>query len=256
VTGRTDASGAWPATLTLLRHGESAGNVARDRAESEGAEFIEIEARDMDVDLSAQGHDQADAIGRWLAGSGHAVPTVVLSSPYRRAVATAEIAAKSAGLDLEVVSDERLREREFGMLDRLTRRGIDARFPEEAAARTRLGKFYHRPPGGESWCDVGLRVRSVLDSIGREYADEDVLVVAHQVVIYMFRYVLEHLDESDVLEISRSNELANCSITSYERDPDLGRHGGMRLERFNSVAPLDDADAPVTAEPPRTSPGG
>jgi hypothetical protein len=30
--------------------------------------------------------------------------------------------------------------------------------PEQAEMRTRLGKFYHRPPSGESWCDVILRL--------------------------------------------------------------------------------------------------
>ena len=78
---------------------------------------------------------------------------------------------------------ERLREREFGILDRLTRAGIEAKHPEQAAARAFLGKFYHRPPGGESWADVALRLRSLLDTIGRQYAGERLLVVTHQVVI-------------------------------------------------------------------------
>ena len=46
------------------------------------------------------------------------------------------------------VADERLREKEFGCLDRLTRAGITASFPEEARRRADVGKFYYRPPGG------------------------------------------------------------------------------------------------------------
>ena len=111
-------------------------------------------------------------------------------------------------------------------------RGIEAQFPEEAAARTRLGKFYHRPPGGESWCDVGLRVRSALDSIAREHQGERVLLVAHQVVIFMFRYVIEHLDEAQILAISRQEELVNCSVTTLRARP-TGRpgHGAGAVQR-------------------------
>jgi probable phosphoglycerate mutase len=53
--------------------------------------------------------------------------------------------------DSKFCIDERLREKEFGILDRLTRAGIEEQFPDQAEFRRLLGKFYHRPPGGESW---------------------------------------------------------------------------------------------------------
>jgi broad specificity phosphatase PhoE len=238
----------WPDLLLVARHGESAGNVARDQAEGSGAAMIDIAERDMDVDLSDLGREQARSLGRWLSDARRR-PTVVLSSPYVRALRTSELAVEAGELDVEIVGDERLREREFGALDRLTRAGIEERYPDEAKARARLGKFYHRPPGGESWCDVGLRVRSAIDSVGREYGGERVLVVAHQVVIHMFHYVLEHLDEHTLLAASRERELANCSITTFVHDPGLGRHGGMRLDRYDDVAALEEDDTRTTAEP-------
>lgn len=241
--------GSWPSSLLIVRHGESAGNVARDAAEASGGLRIDIDERDMDVELSELGEQQAKALGAWIADRGDEAPTVALASPYLRACRTAELAIETAGLDIEVVHDERLREREFGVLDRLTRAGIVEQFPEEAAARAHLGKFYHRPPGGESWADVGLRVRSVLDSVTREHAGERVLIVAHQVVILMFRYVIEHLTEREVLDISRQEEILNCSVTTFVHDPDIGRNGGMRLLRYNEAVALEEAGTPVTAEP-------
>src|SRR3546814_4463817 len=71
---------------------------------------------------------------------------------------------------------ERLREKEFGILDGLTFTGIDNIFPDQARFRQLLGKFYHRPPGGESWCDVILRLRSVLDTISLHYAGRRVMI--------------------------------------------------------------------------------
>jgi len=237
----------WPDQLWIIRHGQSAGNVARDLADAAGLPSIDIAERDMDVTLSELGCRQARALGEWLARAGDP-PTAVLSSPYIRACETAKTALGAAGFDVEIVVDERLREREFGVLDRLTRLGIEQQRPEEAEARARLGKFYHRPPGGESWCDVALRTRSVLDSIALQQAGGRVLVVAHQVVILMVRYVLEHLDEAEILAIDRAEEIANCSLTTFEHDPDLAEGGGMRLRRFNEVVALEEAGEPVTEE--------
>ena len=59
-------------------------------------------------------------------------------------------------------TDERLRERDFGAFDGMTGAGIREQYPDEAKRRDLLGKFYYRPPGGESWADVALRIRSLL----------------------------------------------------------------------------------------------
>jgi 2,3-bisphosphoglycerate-dependent phosphoglycerate mutase len=237
----------WPRELFLVRHGESAGNVARDLAESSGEEWIDIADRDMDVPLSDRGIEQARALGRWLKDLGSRAPTVAIASPYRRAADTATVAIGSSGLGINAVLDERLREREFGILDRLTRKGIIARHPEEAEARIRVGKFYYRPPGGESWCDVALRVRSAVDTIAREYAGEPVLVVAHEVVILMFRYVLEQLTEAQVLAIGAETALVNCGVTEFVVDPaDPGR---MRRTAFNTAVALESEEVTVTREP-------
>ena len=244
----------WPSRLFIVRHGESAGNVARDKAEAEGLPMIDIADRDMDVPLSMLGERQAMALGRWVAElPDDERPTVVYSSPYVRARETASLALEAARLavdrDVTFVVDERLREREFGILDRLTRRGITEKYPDQADFRAHLGKFYHRPPGGESWADVILRLRSFIDSISRECCGERILIVTHQVVVLMFRYILEQMSEPQILAIDREHELANCSVTSYELQEGRSGHGQMALRLFNHVAPLEEAGEPVTTEP-------
>jgi broad specificity phosphatase PhoE len=234
---------SWPSALLLVRHGESTGNVARDAAQRGGLSEIEIAVRDMDVELSPRGQAQAASLGRWLVDHD-GVPDVVVSSPYVRAEQTALAAAEALGCPITL--DERLREREFGMLDRLTRRGIQERFPEQAEMRSRLGKFYHRPPGGESWCDVGLRVRSALDTLSRQYAGQRVMVVSHEVVILMFCYVLQHLREREVLDLASDRPLANCSVTTFEAGPDDTE---MSLVDFGATAPVDEGPVDTTNEP-------
>jgi probable phosphoglycerate mutase len=241
----------WPDTLWLVRHGESAGNIARDAALSAGLHEIDVHVRDVDVPLSPLGERQAVALGRWFGAMPPAEqPTVILASPYVRAMRTAEIMSEAAGLHraaIPMVFDERLREKEFGILDRLTRAGIEARFPDQGAMRRLLGKFYHRPPGGESWCDVILRLRTVVEMMTREYGRQRVLIVCHSVVVMCFRYILEHMTEAEIMAIDRQTEIANCSVTTYHSDP--GRHGRLALSTFNFVAPLEVEGTQVTAEP-------
>ena len=246
----------WPDHLWIVRHGQSSGNVARDLADAAGHAHIDIAERDVDVPLSALGEEQARALGKWF-GAMDLRPTVVLSSPYLRAVQTAELVRKGGGTtrDASRRVDERLREREFGVLDRLTRSGIEQRFPDQAEARTRIGKFYHRPPGGESWCDVILRLRSVLDTISLHHSSPGsrVLIVAHQVVVLCLRYLIEDMSESEILAIDRLDDVANCGVTAYTRDAadDDGStdDGALRLVVYNFVAPLEQEGTPVTVHP-------
>jgi broad specificity phosphatase PhoE len=233
-------------SLWLLRHGQSIGNVAADEARAAGDHRLDLTDRDMDVPLSDLGRSQAKAFGDWLRDQpDDEQPDVVVTSPYQRAAQTARVVVVTADLDVRVVHDERLREREFGILDLLTRPGIEAAYPQEAARRARLGKFYYRPPGGESWVDVALRLRSFRDSLVREHAERRVLVVAHEVPIILMRYLLEDLDEQAALALSASSTVANCSLTTYVRSAD----GRLALDKNAWVAPLEREHTPVTDEP-------
>jgi len=244
----------WPERLWIVRHGESAGNVARDAADAAGLSVIDIAERDVDVPLSATGQRQSEALGRWFAAMPEAArPNVVLTSPYLRARHTASLIEAAGGIAPAASTsfDERLREKEFGVLDRLTRVGIEQRYPEQAQLRSLLGKFYHRPPGGESWCDVILRLRSALDTVTLHHSGPDarVLVVAHQVIVLCLRYLLEGMTEEQILGIDREADVANCGVTAYSFNSALGTGGALQLRSYNFVAPLEDAGAPVTTEP-------
>lgn len=231
-------------TLTLVRHGESEGNVAREAAEADHADVVDIGPRDADVELTATGETQARALGRWLASREVAPPSVAITSPYRRARRTLDLALEEAGIVIDVAVDERLRDRELGILDTLTGRGIAARQPAEADRRRHLGKLYYRPPGGESWADVALRIRSWLGDLRWLPCDGEVLVATHDAVITLVRYVCEGLDEDALMQVARTESLPNASVTRFERasadgrwslvefgsDSHLAEHGAERTE--------------------------
>ena len=239
---------AAPGALWFVRHAQSQGNVAREKAENARSEIIELGCRDADVPLSALGEKQARAFGRWVCEQPpERRPAAVVCSPYVRTRRTAEILLEEAGGALgreDVDIDERLRDRELGVLDTLTTAGVLARHPEEAERRRLLDKFYHLPPGGESWCDVALRLRSLLADLERLHSKERVLVVTHEVPVLLMRYLLDGLSEQEVLALGRSTEYANCGLTSYE----LGADGELELTAFNHTVPVEEHGAPRTEE--------
>ena len=240
-----ERTGGGATSVLLVRHGESAANVAATAAEVAGAEMIDMPLRDADVPLTDTGTDQALAIRHWLdARPAAEYPDSVWVSPYLRAAETARIALGGRPNGIRRVHDERLRDRELGVLDLLTTRGVQARLPGEAARRERLGRFYYRPPGGESWADVALRLRSFLTELDADSVGPSALVVSHDAVILLLRMVGEGLTESETLHLAQTEPLLNASITTLARD---GRGSPWRVRTYNDVSHLVVAGATVTA---------
>jgi broad specificity phosphatase PhoE len=100
----------------------------------------------------------------------------------------------------------------MGVLNRLTFQGVNARFPEEVERMKDVGKFYYRPPGGESWADMALRLRFLLS----ELPDARILITTHDAVIMLFRYIIDGLSEAELMELEQE-PVANCSVTQWVR---------------------------------------
>lgn len=228
--------------LWLTRHGESVANVAATAAERDGLDRIPVEIRDADVPLSATGREQALALAGWVAEHRSALD-VFWVSPYLRARETLALSLGEAGAPNTVIVDERLRDRELGILDLLTRRGVERHHPEEAERRRHLGKYYHRPPGGESWADVSLRVRSFLRD-ATQVPGETAMVVAHDALVMVILSLLLPLEESELLEFAASHTVLNASVTHLVR-----REARWELVEFSSVEHLRSEGAPVTVHP-------
>lgn len=137
--------------LIFVRHGETDWNVA-GRLQGQ-----------TDTPLNPKGRDQADAVGRTLAGafpdlSGH----VFVASPLERASETMRRVRRGLGLDPEAFAvDDRLKEMTFGRWEGSTFADIRIREPAVMKARD-ADRWGHRPPGGESYQDVADRFAEFL----------------------------------------------------------------------------------------------
>jgi broad specificity phosphatase PhoE len=224
-----------PDTLWIVRHGESAANQSSRDAEASGALTVSLPHRDMDCRLSSLGETQAKALGIWFVSQNK--PGIILASPYVRVRQTIDLfCAQLPEADRPIIHfDERLRERERGVFDGLTRAGVAVELPYEHKKREFLGKFFHRAPGGESWCDVAQRLRSVTENLLPIYAGKRVMIIAHEVVIYCLRYIIEDMDEAQILAIDAASDVANCGVTEYAFD---AKDAKPTLIRFNETAPV------------------
>jgi probable phosphoglycerate mutase len=220
------------AELILIRHGQSTANVLFPRAAAAGLQESGLTSRDTDVELTDLGVEQARAIGRWLAAlPPDDRPQVVITSPYLRAGETWRIAAQESGLDLPAPTiDDRLVDRLLGDLEMMTEAAVAQRYPDEHGRRHTSGPYHYRPPGGETFGDIAVRLSSFLDDLNRDHAGERVLVVAHDAVVLMMRSVIEGLSWDEIAAVENAGSVRNASITRFD-----GRSGRLVLDRYNSV---------------------
>jgi ribonuclease H / adenosylcobalamin/alpha-ribazole phosphatase len=126
-----------------------------------------------DEPLSEAGSRQVSAAARRLA-RGAPIDAIV-SSPLKRAAATAAIVAGELGLD--PATDDDLRETDFGEWEGFTLSEIQNRWP--AAVLAWQHDPQQAPPGGESFADTACRVNRACERILGEHQGETVLVVSH-----------------------------------------------------------------------------
>ncbi|MFJ9394864.1 bifunctional RNase H/acid phosphatase [Streptomyces californicus] len=153
-----------PATLVLLRHGETALTPQKRFSGSGGT----------DPELSATGRDQAERAAEHFAALG--TVQEIVSSPLRRCRETAAAVAARLGLDVHV--DEGLRETDFGAWEGLTFGEVRERHGDDLTAW--LASPDAAPTGGgESFAEVAERVAAARDRIVARYAGRTVLLVTH-----------------------------------------------------------------------------
>jgi ribonuclease H / adenosylcobalamin/alpha-ribazole phosphatase len=149
-----------PTVTVLLRHGQTPMSVQKRYSGR------------SDVPLTDVGVRQAAAAAKRLASAGL---DVIVTSPLRRAAATAQEVAAATGAP--VVTDEGFRETDFGAWEGLTFAEVRDGWPAEVTAW--LADPEIAPPGGESFTDVSARVTASLHRVLAARTGQRVLIVSH-----------------------------------------------------------------------------
>jgi len=95
------------------------------------------------------------------------------------------------------------------------------------------GKYWYRLPQGENVPDVRDRWRSVQNTLVREYAEQDVLIVTHHLSILALRANLEGFDDKEFIRLDDHEKPVNCGVTVFRGHPDQGSDGKLVMETYN-----------------------
>jgi hypothetical protein len=90
-------------------------------------------------------------------------------------------------------------------------------------------------------------VRAVLTDLANTEKHDRILVTGHDVVLLLFCYVAEALDEEQVLARARDNALSNAAICRLQQDPDSAT--GWDVTDYNLDDHLQEEAVTVTDEP-------
>jgi broad specificity phosphatase PhoE len=189
-----------------------------------------------DVALSDEGREQTRRLAQRLNGEKI---VAVFASPLGRTVETAQILAKPH--KLEVQTRDGLREISHGRWEKLTRREVEERFPEEAADWEK-DPYTFAPVGGESGLAVTARALPVLLQLVREHPGKNILVVSHKATIRLLLSSLLGFDPRRYRD-NLDQKPAALNIVDF-RDPVRSR-----LTLFNDTSHYDKAGKAIPEVP-------
>ncbi|HLX79064.1 MAG TPA: histidine phosphatase family protein [Burkholderiales bacterium] len=200
--------------LCIVRHGETAWN-AEHRVQGQ-----------LDVPLNAIGQAQALAASKVLSREKF---DAIYSSDLSRARQTARPTANL--LSLEILLEKDLRERHYGIFERLTYAEVKTRYPEDYA------RFEAREPDyafrtGESLRDFSARSIAVISRIANAYEGKSILVFTHGGVLdKLYRFVT-----GLPLSAQREFGIPNAGLNRIELTP-----AGWQIKSWADVAHLESA---------------
>ena len=200
--------------LCIVRHGETAWN-AEHRVQGQ-----------LDLPLNAIGLAQAQAASKVL---GREKFDALYSSDLSRARQTAQPAADLLSMPILVEKD--LRERHYGIFERLTYAEVKVKFPEDYA------RFAAREPEyafrtGESLKDFSARSISIITRIAETHKGKSILVFTHGGVLdKLYRFVT-----GLPLSAERDFGIPNAGLNRIEVTP-----AGWQIRAWADIAHLDGA---------------
>ena len=200
--------------LCIVRHGETAWN-AEHRVQGQ-----------LDVPLNAIGQAQAMAASKILSQEKF---DAIYSSDLSRARQTAAPTAQFFAANILLEKD--LRERHYGIFERLTYAEVKVRFPEDYA------RFDARDPEyafrtGEGLKDFSERSIAVISKIIREHENKNILVFTHGGVLDMLYRFITGLS----ISAERDFGIPNAGLNRIDVTP-----AGWQIRSWAETAHLESA---------------
>ncbi len=150
--------------LYLVRHGETILNQKK------------CYYGNANVPLNESGVRQAQELGESLRNIEF---DIIVSSPLRRATDTAKRLCRAGDKAEHIITDERLKEQQFGIFEEMTADQAREQYPKEWHTWNQNFSDYVIP-GGESFQQVRARIDEFLEDFEKHCTGENILITAHK----------------------------------------------------------------------------
>jgi 2,3-bisphosphoglycerate-dependent phosphoglycerate mutase len=215
--------------VVVIRHGQTIPNILLEQ--STDSHFYEVTGSDETIGLTQLGFIQAREAALFLARLFRRRSVArIYCSQFFRTRSTAEVIQSVLPNSPQIVEDRRVAKRHYGDFWNITYNGVKALHPQEYQQFLAQGGYLYRPPAGENYVDLKLRlldfVRDEIDS-----SDDNVVISTHSAAALMLEQLL--LDEmTDADLVARYDEIAvpNASVIVYKRVAARRRIFGKRLD--------------------------
>lgn len=186
--------------IFLVRHGQDTDNAAG------------ILNGRRDTELTELGREQVRRVAEKLRDNA---VEIIYASPLKRAYETARIIGTILGID-EIITDEHLIEREFGIL---TGKPVsDIPKYADRIIQTDKVNYFLEVEGAEDFPTLLDRGRKILQEIRQRHPDKNILIVTHGDIGKMIRAAYHnwtweqglktpHFDNTEILELSDRQDI-------------------------------------------------
>lgn len=188
-------------TIVLIRHGETVLTPFK-KFSGDGP---------LNPELTHIGLEQAEKVAAAVAALN---PDVIIASPLKRTMQTAEAVSRASGLP--ITYDSAWIECSFGIWDGLSIDEVKEKYPADYQAW--LSSTGFAPPQGESYDSVAIRVDEALNKVAADYPGQRVAVVAHNGVIKTAVRLALGAPAESIFHI----DVSPCSITTVSIWPSDG----------------------------------
>ncbi len=177
----------------LMRHAQTYGN-------SKGV----LNGVKRDYGLTAKGRSQAARAARALTIR----PGIILSSPQKRAIETAQAIAKKTGSKIIIL--DVLHEQDCGEWTGRQIAALQRKYPQNFVKyKGKLTRIFDSSPNGETIAQIRKRARKIISLARGKYRQRPLLIVTHGVVIRTFLYELGLVGS---IGEAMAKHVHNCSI--------------------------------------------
>jgi len=198
----------------LIRHGESIGN-----------KLHLAQGQKIDLSLTAQGKEQAKKVGERLAKEKI---DFIYSSDLKRAKETAEIIGSYH--NKIPITDKRLRERDFGDLDKKNVLKDWKNHIKKVVEETGLDPEEVRAPNGESDKDHWERIQSFINEKNMQHSNQTIIVVAHAGSNKVLLGVIGHFSKKEMYKTYQGN----TGLNEFEH-----LNGAWKINQVNDISHLE-----------------